>query len=118
MRWLHAGSALVLLAALSRPAAAEDRWLGCKYVDINGKTQNFFLVFDDRRSVAALFDVGYLLEGTNTSITFQAIRTRFPDYALTYNRNDGTLAINPRSGGILNGDCRRVAKPADAPNLP
>jgi hypothetical protein len=117
MRWQQAALAIVLLGVLSWPAQAEDRWLGCRYVDINGKTQSFFMVFDDRRSVAAVLDAGFLVEGSNTSITFQAIRTRFPDYALTYNRNDGGLALNPRTGGILSGECRRVAKPPDAPSL-
>ena len=75
------------------------------------------MVFDDRRGVAALLDVGFLQQGTNTAITYQAIRTRFPEYALTYNRNDGALAINPRTGGILNGECRRVTPPPGAPSL-
>ena len=117
MRLLQASVAFALLAAVAQPARAEERWLGCKYVDVNGKAQSFLMVFDDRRSVAALLDAGFLQEGTNTSITFQAIRTRFPEYAVTYNRNDGALAINPRTGGILNGECRRVAQPPGVPSL-
>ncbi|MBV8186586.1 MAG: hypothetical protein JOY64_06290 [Alphaproteobacteria bacterium] len=118
-RWLQAGLAVTLLAAtLAQPVRAEQRWLGCTYKDANGKQQNFLVAFDDLRGVAALLDAGSLVEGTNTSITFQALRTRFPEIAITYNRNDGALTVNPRGGGILGGECRRVAPPPGAPTLP
>jgi hypothetical protein len=115
--WLQAGFAVTLLAAVAQPVRAEQRWLGCTYKDANGKPQNFLMAFDDLRGVAALYDAGSLVEGTNTSINFQALRTRFPEIAITYNRNDGALAVNPRGGGILSGECRRVAAPQGAPEL-
>ena len=107
-----------LLAAFARPAMAEPRWLACKYNDTNGKAQSFFMTFDDLRNVASLFDAGTLVEGTSTSITFQALRTRFPQFAITYNRNDGALAVTPLAGygGILSGECRRSSPPPGAPN--
>ena len=110
--------ALVAIAVLSSwPAQAEPRWLGCKY-NAGGKEQTFALVFDDLRNVAYLLDGGVLIEGTMTSITFQAMRTRFPDFILTYNRNDGALSITPPTGGIKSGECRRIAPPPGAPNPP
>jgi hypothetical protein len=117
MRWLQVGLVVTLLAALAQPVRAEQRWLGCTYKDANGKAQNFLMAFDDLRGVAALYDAGGLVEGTNTSINFQALRTRFPEIALTYNRNDGALAVNPSTGGILSGECRRVNPPPGAPTL-
>src|SRR5215510_5406460 len=113
-------AAVALLALLSRPALAEPRWLACKFNDTSGKTQNFFMVFDDMRGTAALFDAGSLVEGTGTTINFQALRTRFPQFNVTYNRNDGALAVSTTSGlgGIMHGDCRRAAAPPGAPALP
>ncbi|HEY6718163.1 MAG TPA: hypothetical protein VI232_17615, partial [Reyranella sp.] len=84
-----------MLAALARPAMAEPRWLACKYTDTGGKAQNFFMVFDDLRGTASLLDAGTLVEGTHTGVTFQALRTRFPQFTVTYNRNDGALAVTP-----------------------
>ena len=110
-----------LLALLSPPALAEPRWLACKFNDTSGKTQNFVMVFDDIRGTAALFDAGSLVEGASTSINFQSLRTRFPQFNVTYNRNDGALAVSPTQGGlggILHGDCRRSAAPPGAPALP
>jgi hypothetical protein len=109
-----------LLAALSRPAMAEPRWLACKYGDTNGKAQTFFMVFDDLRNVASLLDAGTLVEGADTGITFQALRTRFPQFTITYNRNDGALALTPLAGygGILTGECRRSPPPPGAPKAP
>jgi hypothetical protein len=111
-------AAIVAITALSSwPAQAEPRWLGCKYSE-RGKDQTFALVFDDLRNVAFLLDAGLLVEGSNTSITFQALRTRFPNFTLTYNRNDGALSVTPPSGGLVTGECRRIAPPPGAPNPP
>ena len=109
------------LALLSRPALAEPRWLACKFNDTSGKAQNFFMVFDDMRGTAALFDGYSLVEGTSTSINFQSLRTRFPQFNVTYNRNDGALAVSSTTGGlggIMTGDCRRAPPPPGAPALP
>ena len=117
MRWAEILAAVGVLAALARPAMAEPRWLACKYNDTNGKAQSFFMVFDDLRNTASLFDAGSLVEGTSTGITFQALRTRFPQFAITYNRNDGALAVTLLAGigGILTGECRRSRPPPGAP---
>src|SRR5258707_14601924 len=98
------GAAIALaaiMALLSGPAMAEPRWLACKYTDTGGAVQTFHLVFDDRRSTASLFDAGSLIEGSNTSINFQSLRTRFPALGITYNRNDGALTVTPATGGEL-----------------
>ena len=120
MRWPEVLGTVGVLVALSWPAMAEPRWLACKYNDANGKAQSFFMVFDDLRNVASLLDAGTLVEGANTGITFQALRTRFPQFIITYNRNDGALALTPLAGygGILNGECRRSPSPPGAPNPP
>ena len=118
MQWLKILAVIAVLAILSRPAMAEPRWLACKYTDTSGTAQTFHMVFDDLRSTAALFDAGTLIEGTNTSINFQALRARFPAFMLTYNRNDGALAVAPLAGGlggILTGECRRSPPPPGAP---
>jgi hypothetical protein len=97
---------------------AEPRWLACKYTDTRGAAQSFHMVFDDIRNTASLFDAGALVEGTSTSITFQALRTRFPKFIVTYNRNDGALAVTPLEGGyggLLQGGCRRSPPPPGAP---
>jgi hypothetical protein len=117
MRWLEVGLAVALFGALSQAARAEQRWLGCTYKDVNGKTQSFFMVFDDLRGVASILEAGSLVAGTDSTINFQSLRARFPDFTITYNRNDGALAVNPRTGGMLSGECRRVAQPPGAPNL-
>ena len=115
-------SGLVLMAATAlaiaaSPALAEPRWLACKFTDQGGAVRNFSMVFDDLRGTAALFDAGQLVEGSGTAINFQSIRSRFPAFALTYNRNDGALAIAAEGtyGGILKGDCRRSPPPPGAP---
>ena len=119
MRLAQVLSAGVLLAVLSRPALAEPRWLACKFNDTSGKAQNFVMVFDDIRSTAALFDGYSLIEGASTTLNFQGLRTRFPQFHVTYNRNDGALALSPVGvGGILHGECRRSAPPPGAPALP
>ncbi len=120
MRWLEILGAGALLVALSGPALAEPRWLACKYNDTNGKAQAFFMMFNDLRNVASLLEAGTLVEGTSTGITFQALRTRFPQFTITYNRNDGALALTPLAGfgGILTGECRRSPPPPGAPNAP
>lgn len=112
---------VLLLALLARPALAEPRWLACKFNDTSGTTQNFFMVFDDLRGTAALFDAGSLVDGVGTTTNFQSLRTRFPQFNITYNRNDGALAVSPTVGGlggILTGECRRSAPPPGAPALP
>jgi hypothetical protein len=110
----------VAMTVLSMPAMAEPRWLGCKYSERggSGKEQSFAIVFDDMRNVAFLLDAGFLIEGTGTSISFQALRTRFPAFTLTYNRNDGSLSVTPPAGGIWPGECRRIAPPPGAPSPP
>ena len=121
MRLAQILATVVLLALLSRPALAEPRWLACKFNDTSGKTQNFFMVFDDLRGTAAMFDGYSLIDGASTTINFQSLRTRFPSFNVTYNRNDGALAVSPTVGGlggILNGECRRSAPPPGAPALP
>jgi hypothetical protein len=117
MRWAEALSATALLAVLSGPALAEQRWLACKYTDGRAASHNFYMVFDDLRSTASLLEDGALIEGTGTNITFQALRSRFPQFMVTYNRNDGALSITPMqgSGGLLQGECRRTAPPPGAP---
>ena len=120
MRLARVLVALSLVTLLSRPAMAEPRWLACKFNDSSGKAQNFVMVFDDLRGTASLLDAGSLVEGANTSINFQSLRTRFPQFTITYNRNDGALAVVPSGGlgGILNGECRRSAAPPGAPQVP
>jgi len=110
---------MALIALLSRAAWAEPRWLACKFNDAAGKPTNFQMVFDDIRGTAALFDGYALVEGTSTSINFQSLRTRFPQYNITYNRNDGALAVSLTGslGGILTGECRRSPAPPGAPPL-
>lgn len=110
---------VALLTLLWRPALAEPRWLACKFTDTSGKSQTFFMVFDDLRGTAALYDGYSLVEGTGTTTNFQSLRTRFPPFNVTYNRNDGALAVSPVGvGGILHGECRRSAPPPGAPALP
>ena len=120
MRWWGILAAGGLLVLFGQPALAEPRWLACKYSDTNGKAQNFFMVFDDLRNTVSLLEGGALVEGTSTGITFQALRTRFPQFAITYNRNDGALSVTPLEGygGIRTGECRRSPPPPGAPNPP
>lgn len=121
MRLAQALATVVLLALLSHPALAEPRWLACKFTDTSGKAQSFHMVFDDMRGTAALFDDGSLIEGVGTTTNFQSLRTRFPQFNVTYNRNNGALAVSPTMGGlggILSGECRRSAPPPGAPALP
>jgi hypothetical protein len=112
-------AAAALLAVLSGPALAEARWLACKYTDGRGASHTFYMVFDDLRSTASLLEDGALIEGTGTNVTFQALRSRFPQFMVTYNRNDGALSITPMqgSGGLLHGECRRSAPPPGAPRM-
>jgi hypothetical protein len=118
MRWPEILATVGLLVLFGQPAMAEPRWLACKYTDTGGKAQNFFMVFDDLRNTVSLLEGGTLVEGTSTGITFQALRTRFPQFTITYNRNDGALALTPVAGfgGILTGECRRSPPPPGAPN--
>ncbi len=120
MRWRELTALAATMAALSGPAMAEARWLDCKFTDTRrGVANRFAMMFDDLRNVAYLLDVGRLIEGSQTSITYQALRTRFPTFLLTYNRNDGALSVTPlegTAGGIMTGECRRIAAPPGAPS--
>ena len=86
-----------LLALLSGPALAEPRWLGCKFTDTSGKPQTFAMVFDDIRGTAALLDGAALVDGAQTSITFQALRTRFPQFELRDLTPNPVSMMPPRS---------------------
>ena len=115
-------SAMALGAAFAAsaisPALAETRWLVCKFTDQTAKARNFYMSFDDIRSTAALFDGTGMIEGTGTNITYQALRSRFPSFTVTYNRNNGALAITDvpgTYGGTFNGECRRSLPPPGAP---
>jgi hypothetical protein len=106
------------LAAVAAPAMAEPRWLGCKVTDQHGQARNFSVVFDDRRNTAGVWDGNVMADGTNVAITFQALRARFPNFTMTYNRNDGTLSMTPLGanyGGLLHGECRRAVAPPGVP---
>ena len=106
------------LAAVAMPASAEPRWLACKVTDQGGQVRNFNVMFDDRRNTAAVWDGTSLAEGTNVAITFQALRARFPNFTMTYNRNDGAFSMTPLGanyGGLLHGECRRSVAPPGVP---
>ena len=108
----------VVLAAVAPPAMAEPRWLACKVTDQGGQVRNFSVVLDDRRNTAGVWDGTSLAEGTNVAITFQALRARFPNFAVTYNRNDGAFSmtpLGPNYGGLLHGECRRSVAPPGVP---
>lgn len=110
--------AAVGLAVAAGPARAEPRWLGCKVTDQGGQARNFFVVFDDRRNTAGVWDGTSMAEGTDVAITFQALRARFPNFTMTYNRNDGALSmtpLGPNYGGLLHGACRRSLPPPGVP---
>jgi len=120
MRRAALALALAVLAAAA-PAAADTRWLACTFTK-DGKKFSLAVVFDEARNYTAIFDDGELLEGANTSITFQAIRSRFPSFFLTYNRNDGSLSLAPTGGGgftagLSHGECRRSTPPPGAPRV-
>lgn len=118
---MHQGVALitaVAFAAAASPVLAEQRWLACKFNDQTGTARNFYMMFDDIRSTASVFDGVGMVEGTGTNITFQALRTRFPTFTVTYNRNNGALAITDvpgTYGGTFSGECRRSPPPPGAP---
>ena len=102
-------------------ALAEPRWLACRYSQA-GQARQLAVMFDEARNVAALFEDGVMVDGNATSITFQAIRSRFPAFFLTYNRNDGSLSLALTSGGgftagIVSGVCRRAPPPPGAPRV-
>lgn len=106
------------LAAIAPPVQAETRWLACKVTDRGGKPLAFSIMFDDTRNVAAVWDGIDLVDGTNVAINFQSIRARFPNFAMTYNRNDGALSMTPQGanyGGLLHGECRRSPPPQGLP---
>ena len=99
------------------PALAEPRWLACKYTDraARRRTSSWCSTICATPLAARCRQ---LVEGTSTSINFQALRTRFPAFTLTYNRNDGALAMTPLAGfgGILTGECRRSPPPPGVPS--
>ena len=106
------------VAGVSAPAMAESRWLACKVTDRGGQVRNFSVVFDDRRNTAGVWDGTSLAEGTSVAITFQAVRATFPNFTMTYNRNDGAVSMTPLGanyGGLLHGECRRSPAPAGVP---
>jgi hypothetical protein len=111
--------AVVLLGAAQ--ASAEVRWLTCKYTH-GGQERSLAVAFDESRNLAAIFDDGQLVEGNGTLVTFQAIRSRFPRFTMTYNRNDGALALAMIGGsgftaGLVHGECRRSNPPPGAPRI-
>ena len=113
---LTVGLVLLAVAALPRAAWAEERWLGCRFTE-SGKSRTFVMVFDDLRGLASIAEAGSLIAGTGTTINYQSLRTRFPDFGVTYSRNDGSLSVSPPTGGLLTGECRRIAPPPGAPPL-
>ena len=117
--------ATLLLAAVglaaAGPARAEPRWLACKVTDQGGQLRNFSVVFDDRRNTVGVWDGSSMAEGTSVVITFQALRATFPNFSMTYNRNDGAYSMTPLGanyGGLLHGECRRSLPPPGAPAGP
>lgn len=118
MRFATLLLAAVGLAAAAGPARAEPRWLACKVTDQGGQVRNFSVVFDDRRNTVGVWDGSSLAEGTSVVITFQALRATFPNFSMTYNRNDGAYSMTPLGanyGGLLHGECRRSLPPPGAP---
>jgi hypothetical protein len=106
------------LAAAAQPASAEPRWLACKVTDQGGQVRNFSVVFDDMRNTVGVWDGVSMAEGTSVVTTFQALRATFPNFSMTYNRNDGAFSmtpLGPNYGGLLRGDCRRSAPPPGVP---
>lgn len=106
------------VAVVSAPARADSRWLACKVTDQGGQVRNFSVVFDDRRNTAGVWDGTSLVEGTSVAITFQAVRASFPNFSMTYNRNDGAFSMTPLGanyGGLLHGECRRSPAPPGVP---
>ncbi len=111
-------TAVVGLAVVAAPASAEPRWLACKVTDQGGQVRNFSVVFDDRRNTVGVWDGTSMAEGTSVVITFQALRATFPNFSMTYNRNDGAFSMTPLGanyGGLLHGECRRSLPPPGAP---
>ncbi|MFO1080977.1 MAG: hypothetical protein U1E23_10165 [Reyranellaceae bacterium] len=113
---LAVGLSVLALAVLPRAAWAEERWLGCRFME-SGKPRTFVMVFDDLRGIASLLEGGSLVAGAGTTINYQSLRTRFPDFGVTYSRNDGSLSVSPQTGGLVSGECRRITAPAGAPPL-
>ncbi len=108
----------VVLTAIATPASAEPRWLACKVTDQGGQVRNFSVVFDDRRNTVGVWDGTSMAEGTSVAITFQALRATFPNFSMTYNRNDGACSMTPLGanyGGLLHGECRRSLPPPGVP---
>jgi hypothetical protein len=111
-------TAAIGMAVLAHPAMAEPRWLACKVTDQGGQVRNFSVVFDDRRNTVGVWDGTSMAEGTSVVITFQALRATFPNFSMTYNRNDGAYSMTPLGanyGGLLHGECRRSPPPPGVP---
>lgn len=111
----------VVAAAVAAPARAEPRWLACKVTDQGGQVRNFSVVFDDMRNTVGVWDGNSMADGTSVVITFQALRATFPNFSMTYNRNDGAFSMTPLGanyGGLLHGECRRSLPPPGAPAAP
>jgi hypothetical protein len=109
---------IIGLAVAAGPASAEPRWLACKVTDQGGQVRNFSVVFDDRRNTVGVWDGISMTDGTNVVITFQALRATFPNFSMTYNRNDGAFSmtpLGPNYGGLLHGECRRSLPPPGVP---
>ncbi|MFN4014181.1 MAG: hypothetical protein ACK4JB_02515 [Reyranella sp.] len=118
MRLARLLTAAVGLAVVAHPAMAEPRWLACKVTDQGGQVRNFSVVFDDRRNTVGVWDGTSMAEGTSVVITFQALRATFPNFSMTYNRNDGAYSMTPLGanyGGLLHGECRRSLPPPGVP---
>jgi hypothetical protein len=108
----------IVLAAVASTARAEARWLACKVTDQGGQVRNFSVVFDDRRNTVGVWDGISMVDGTSVVITFQALRATFPNFSMTYNRNDGAFSmtpLGPNYGGLLHGECRRSLPPPGVP---
>ena len=110
-----AGDGMEALRQLFPDGEAND--LNAVLFSTSGVHGTFVMVFDDIRGTAALLDGAALVDGAQTSINFQSLRTRFPQYNVTYSRNDGSLSVSKTGGlgGILTGECRRIPPPQGAP---
>jgi hypothetical protein len=83
MRWPEILAAVGLLATPARPAMAKPRWLACKYTDRSGKGAELFHGVRRPAQYGIPARCRHACEGTDTGITFQALRTRFPQFAIT-----------------------------------
>ena len=83
MRWPEILAAVGLLATPARPAMAKPRWLACKYTDRSGKGAELFQSSTTCTESGIPARCRHACEGTDTGIAFQALRTRFPQFAIT-----------------------------------